>query len=275
MKPLLMMNYRSLCVLLMLFACFTGIPELQAQTEIEEAEIATDETRRFRFGLRASYSRAKYYADTATSDIASDWLVRPGGALTFSYLWGDDYRSQFWLQVEAAYRWLGVTRSEFTGDPDNISADDTVTFFNYREDIHQVSVPVLFRVKIGADKVKPFVSVGPYIGYNFIATRTTNIETRTYPCIRDADGFCVAESGSSNFLYEEEIVEEEIEEDLQDVNPLIAGVLIDLGLSIPLKDHINLKLSGRYTLGLTRIYEEQRNANTRNQQAEFSLGVEF
>jgi hypothetical protein len=249
------------------------LPGLAQSGNVDDSPSNSD-LKRLRIGFDIGVSLSKYYGDTlAGRDRAAEFTPMPAGGVNFSLLLDDDIKSQLYLETGIYFQSRG-TRYTWTERFTNTDQLDSVFVYDETQWLGYAQLPVLARIEIGADEVKPFVSIGGFAAYNLIGQRTRDAEWQTSKTIFGSDGNPVRDASGQrvNVAYSNS---GETSEDIDDIEPLEYGIIVAAGLKIPLSGQTRLSIQGRYDLGISNAYDTVEADKRKNQSINFFAGLDF
>lgn len=263
-----------------------GTSSLSAVNAITEEDPtvteAADRDRRVFFTARAGVALARYYGDSVANQIATNQRFGPIGGLGINILLSDHYKSRLFIETGIYYHTRGVQREAFTdsfkvvpttvnGNPREVEVDSSWGT-TIMDNLGYIQLPVMFKVELGSEGVRPYFSMGPVLGYGISAQRTTKVTVNESFLETNAEG-------DAFFRYTDYATTEternnEETEDIEDFIPLELGLVTSAGVNFPVVNDVSIFLEARYDLGITRVYDID-NDKTRNNSICFMLGAEF
>lgn len=264
------------------FARHFGLPA-PTQEEPTPAEAPASE-RKLRIGIRGGVTLAKYYGDSVATYLASDYAFGPMGGVSFSLLLSDYVKSRFYFQPELFFQMRGVRREAFapgtksqrgTGSNGIIQTYtlDSSSAINYYDRIAYAQVPLLFRMDFGSENVRPYVSIGPYLGFAVSGKHKVVSEVSEQNLTFDSNNRVVTDA-NNQLVLDNETYEVEETTNLDSLSSVDFGGIINVGCAFPITSRLNLVAEVRYDVGFARVFDLYRIKN-RNQSWCFTLGVEF
>lgn len=259
-----------------LFLLVLALPA-RAQTDESVAEVPEERLKPLQFVLRGGLAFDNFYGDNR-NDYAREKLKTPVAGFGINWLLDDHYRSQIYFAPEILYHRRGLERRSFDILDDPRPNDTSFTYLE-QEFIHQIQLTALFKIALGAEKLKPYASLGPYLGINAAGIRRFTDVVITYDTLRNEAGEPVFDD--QGFVQSDPKSTETVrDEDLPTLNTVQAGVIFAAGIDIPIKNSIGIFIEGRFQLGATRLFKDEpdlngRLRNVRTQSLSLNLGVRF